>query len=95
MSDSKKRFELPSLQSVMDSVKGIINPVSGVPTPDPDDALGQQLERLAVLVKTLDEYQQEFADEMAVQMKTVSKLVSDIYINVETLRANNKKEAED
>jgi hypothetical protein len=90
MSDFKKRFELPSLQSVMDSVKGIINPVSGIPSPDVDDALGLQLEKLVILVKTLEEYHQEFADEMAVQMKEVSKLVSGIYDNIEILRSNKK-----
>lgn len=91
MSDSKKKFELPSLQSVMDSVKGIINPAGGIPESDPDSELGQQLEKLATLVKSLNEYQQEFADEMAVQMKEVSNLVSDIYVSVETLQADDKR----
>jgi hypothetical protein len=95
MSDEKKRFELPSLQSVMDSVKGIINPTGGVPEPDPDDALGLRLERLAVMVKSLNEYQQEFADEMAVQMKEVSDLVAGIYTDIEALRNENQSTDEE
>jgi hypothetical protein len=86
MSGEKKRFELPSLQSVIDSVKGIIDPTSGVPSPDPDDALGLRLEKLAVLVKNLNEYQQEFSDEMAVQMKEISTLAGEIYDNIELIR---------
>lgn len=91
MSEKKKRFELPSLQSVMDSVKGMVNPTSGVPEPDPNDSLGLRLEKLAVLVKSLNDYQQEFADEMAVQMKEMFELVADIYQDVETLRQQNKQ----
>ncbi len=74
----------------MRTVKGIINPVSGIPSPSVDDALGFQLEQLVGLVRTLEEYHQEFADEMAVQMKEVSKLVSGIYLSVEKLRSNKK-----
>jgi hypothetical protein len=90
MSDSKKRFELPSLQSVMDSVKGMINPANGIPSPEADDELGLQLEQLVIWVKNWEEYQQEFADEMAVQLKEVSELVSGIHANIEALRKNKK-----
>lgn len=82
MSDSKKKFELPSLQSVVSSVKGIINPERDIPDPEPDDALGEKLQKLALLAKSLEEYQQEFADEMAHQLSEMNGLVNGIYADL-------------
>jgi hypothetical protein len=90
MSDSRKKFELPSLQSVMGSVKGIINPEGGLPDPDPSDELGMQLQQLALLTKTLEEYQEEFSREMSDRLNEVAGLASSIYSNVEALRGNEK-----
>ena len=86
MSDSKKKFDLPSLQSIVDGFKGIINPDGSIPDPDPSDALGMQLAKLSVLAGSLEEFHEDVCREMTDQLKEVTALVGSIYTNVQALR---------
>lgn len=88
MSDSKKRFELPSIQNLVDGVKQMINPEAETPNPKEGDDLGHQLQDLSLRAQGLRQYQADFSAAMSKQLEELNALVNSIYSNVEELRGD-------
>lgn len=90
MTDSK--FDLNKLKDnvggIVGSIKSMINPAGGIPAVDPDDALGVKIAQLTTLTKQLTDAQQA----QVKQLTEVSKLLNDVFAQIEALRASVKKE---
>ena len=75
-----------NIGGIMDSLKTMINPSSGVPEVDPDDDLGLKIVEISTLLKEMTEAQ----DAQTKNIKKVNELLNIAFQDIEKLRADIK-----
>jgi len=75
-----------NVNSIMDSLKSMINPSAGVPEVDPDDDLGLKVVEISTLLKEMTNAQ----EEQAKNLKKVNELLNVAFKDIEQLRADIK-----
>lgn len=77
---------------LVNSVKSMINPASGVPDVDPDDDLGIKIARICAMIKDMSEAQQEHVKNLNKLNELLNAAFADIKLVREELHAKRGAE---
>ena len=70
------------LNSIVGSLKSMINPAGGVPVVDPDDALGMKVAQITTLLKQTSDAQ----TEQVKNINQVTQLLNAAFLDIQKLR---------
>lgn len=79
-----------NLQGVLDNIKSLVNPAGETPSPSPDDAVGNKVAELSVLIQELAATNAEQAKKLA----KVNRLFNALYKDIELLRQPTEEVSE-
>lgn len=80
--DLEKLKSKLDINGIINSVKSMINPVSGTPEVDPDDDLGVKIAQASVMLKEMAAAQQEHVK----QLNKMNEILNMVFQDIESLR---------
>lgn len=78
-SDLTKKFDL---NNIVGSIKSLINPTSGTPEVDPNDAIGLKIAQISVIAQQLS----KVSEEQSKEFSKLNQILNGLYGDIERLR---------